>query len=82
LESDGRVALRIADTGEGIAPEHLAHVFEPFFTTKAERGGSGLGLSICRMLVAAQGGDIAIESRVGRGTTVTVRLRPATPISP
>jgi PAS domain S-box-containing protein len=77
VEPDGRVALRIADTGTGIAPEHLPHVFEPFFTTKAERGGSGLGLSICRMLVASQGGEIAIDSFVGRGTVVTVRLRPA-----
>lgn len=77
VELDGRVALRIVDTGTGILPEHLPHVFEPFFTTKGERGGSGLGLSICRMLVAAQGGEIAIESHVGRGTTVTVRLRPA-----
>jgi CheY-like chemotaxis protein len=67
----------VTDTGVGIAPEILEHVFEPFFTTKGDRGGTGLGLSICHSLVAQQGGDIAIESVVGRGTTVIVRMRPA-----
>jgi PAS domain S-box-containing protein len=75
LDPDGRVALRISDTGVGIEPENLSRVMEPFFTTKADKGGTGLGLSICNMLVADQGGQIEVESQLGRGTTVTVRLR-------
>jgi len=77
LDGD-HVELRIEDTGEGIAPEHLPHVFEPFFTTKTERGGTGLGLAICKMLVAAQNGELAIASELGRGTRVTLRLQVAT----
>jgi C4-dicarboxylate-specific signal transduction histidine kinase len=78
LDSDGRVALRVSDTGVGIEPENLSRVMEPFFTTKADRRGTGLGLSICNMLVSDQGGQIDIESQVGQGTTVTVRLNSAT----
>ena len=74
MEEDGRVSLRVSDTGVGIEPENLPRVMEPFFTTKADSGGTGLGLSICSMLVADQGGTIQIESELGRGTTVTVRL--------
>lgn len=77
LDSDGRVVLRVADTGVGIEPENLSRVMEPFFTTKADKGGTGLGLSICNMLVADQGGQIGIESQLGRGTTVTVHLKSA-----
>jgi signal transduction histidine kinase len=77
VESDGWVALQVADNGSGIEPENLPRVMDPFFTTKADRGGTGLGLSICNMLVADQGGKLTIESQVGRGTTVTVRLRAA-----
>jgi signal transduction histidine kinase/ActR/RegA family two-component response regulator len=77
VEPDGRVALRVADTGVGIPPADLAQVFEPFFTTKGDRGGTGLGLSICQMLVTAHGGEIAISSEPGRGTTVSVLLRAA-----
>jgi PAS domain S-box-containing protein len=73
VEADGRVAIEVRDTGTGITPEHLPHVFEPFFTTKGERG-TGLGLSICQKLVAALGGEISIESDVGRGTCLTIRL--------
>ncbi|MCI0588144.1 MAG: ATP-binding protein [Planctomycetes bacterium] len=67
---DVEIALR--DTGAGIAPEHLARVQEPFFTTK--RHGSGLGLSVCRSIVRQAEGTLEIESRVGSGTRVLVRL--------
>jgi signal transduction histidine kinase len=79
LEPDGRVALRVSDTGVGIERDDLPRVTDPFFTTKADRGGTGLGLSICNMLVTDQGGQMVIESEIGRGTTVTVRL-PAAPV--
>jgi signal transduction histidine kinase len=74
----GRLAhITVADTGCGIAPEHLPHVFERFY--RADRAGrddsgSGLGLSIVKALVEAQGGQITIESQVGQGTTVVVAL--------
>jgi signal transduction histidine kinase len=78
------VVVQIRDTGEGIPPEHLPHVCERFYRVDAARsrrqGGSGLGLAICRSIVAAHGGTLTIESVLGQGTTVTVRLpRPSTP---
>lgn len=73
LEGD-RVVIAIRDTGVGIAPGDLERVFEPFFTTKADLGGTGLGLSICHSLVTASGGDLSVESELGKGTVVTIRL--------
>ena len=69
----GRCVVEVSDTGDGIAPEHLAHVFEPFFTTK-QRTSTGLGLSICQSVVATLGGEIAVESGPGRGSTFRVSL--------
>ncbi len=67
------VIVNIADTGPGIPPEQLPLIWEPFYTTKAE--GTGLGLAIVRALVREQpGATIAIESRPGHGTTVTLTL--------
>jgi PAS domain S-box-containing protein len=71
---DGFVEIRVTDTGIGIAAENLPHVFEPFFTTKLDHGGTGLGLSVCHMLVAEEGGQIDVASVPGKGTCVTVRL--------
>jgi two-component system, NtrC family, sensor kinase len=68
------VVVRIADTGRGIPADHLARVFEPFFTTRAVGEGSGVGLAVCHGIATRMGGTIAIESEVGVGTTVTVRL--------
>ena len=77
----GRACLAVRDTGSGIAPEHLAHVFERFYRADQDRsradGGVGLGLAIARAIVEANGGRLQIQSRVDRGTTVTVEL-PAT----
>ena len=70
---DGRVHLQVSDTGSGIPPEVQEHVFEPFFTTKGEQG-TGLGLSICYSIVQDHGGEIQLESQVGRGSTFTVLL--------
>ena len=65
------VAIAVADTGTGIAPEHLPRLFEPFFTTKPRGQGTGLGLPICREIVRGHGGDIGVDTAVGKGTTVT-----------
>jgi len=75
--------LSVADTGIGIAPADLRHIFDPFFTTKngpddTGLGGTGLGLSVCRDIVEAHHGRLRAESRVGQGTTFTLRL-PACP---
>lgn len=55
-------------------PEDLHRAFEPFFTTKAVGKGTGLGLFLSRETVLAHGGSLAIDSEVGKGTTVTVSL--------
>jgi two-component system NtrC family sensor kinase len=68
------VALNVTDTGAGIPPEVLARVFEPFFTTKDIGKGTGLGLSQVYGFAQQAGGRAAIESVVGRGTTVTLYL--------
>ena len=62
----------ITDTGQGIPPEHLSNIFDPFFSTKEK--GTGLGLSVVYGIVEKHGGRIAVESQVGRGTTVTLRF--------
>jgi signal transduction histidine kinase/DNA-binding NtrC family response regulator len=68
------VVVEVADTGSGIAEEHIARVFDPFFTTKAVGSGSGLGLSICKGIVEAHGGTLAVTSQLGSGSTFVVRL--------
>lgn len=70
LRAKPAVELVFADTGEGIAPEHLEKVMEPFFTTKPEGKGTGLGLAICRRLIQEHGGTIELSSVLGQGTTV------------
>jgi two-component system, NtrC family, sensor kinase len=64
--------VRIEDTGAGIPPEQLRRVFDPFYTTK--RDGTGLGLAICNGIVEQHQGEIQLESEVGKGTAVSVRL--------
>jgi len=68
------VVIEITDTGIGIAPEDLPKVMEPFFTTKPEGKGTGLGLPICRRIAQEHHGTLEIESEVGKGTVVRVRL--------
>lgn len=72
------VCLAIMDTGQGMSPAVMARVFEPFFTTKGLEKGTGLGLAQVHGFAKQSGGDIAIESIPGQGTTVTLHLPRAT----
>lgn len=74
----GEVVLEFADRGPGIPPEQRARLFEPFFTTKPPGRGPGLGLYVSYGIVTAHGGHLEVDSTVGAGTTVRVRL-PAAP---
>jgi PAS domain S-box-containing protein len=71
---ESSVCVGVEDTGAGIKPEDMGRIFEPFFSTKRVGAGSGLGLSICRNIIDEFGGDIQVESDVGKGTRVVVRL--------
>jgi signal transduction histidine kinase len=74
----GRVVVTVVDDGPGIPAEDLARVFEPFFRVDRSRsrktGGYGLGLSICRRIVEAHGGEIAAANNPGRGASFTITL--------
>jgi signal transduction histidine kinase len=74
-ETDG-VAVRVTDTGPGIAPEEQTRIFERFYRVDRARGdgGAGLGLAIARWVVGEHGGTIGVESAPGQGSTFTVWL--------
>ncbi len=71
---DDAVRISLADTGTGIAPEHLKRIFDPFFTTKPEGKGTGLGLSVSYGIIANHRGRIEVQSELGKGTTFTIIL--------
>jgi two-component system NtrC family sensor kinase len=73
-EGEDAVALTVADTGVGIAPENLGKIFSPFFTTKPVGQGTGLGLAICHGIVSSHGGEIKVESEEGKGTRLSLVL--------
>jgi signal transduction histidine kinase len=76
--------LKISDTGQGIEPQHLPHIFDPFFTTKQpptevakkrdQPVGSGLGLSMVKMLLEPYGVRFDVQSKVGQGTTFSLLI--------
>jgi signal transduction histidine kinase len=68
------VQIDIADTGHGIAPEHLHRIYDPFFTTKSARKGTGLGLSVSYGIIQEHGGTIEVFSRPGGGTRFRLEL--------
>ena len=80
LQGD-KVELRFADTGVGIAAEHLDRIFEPFFTTRADEGGTGLGLAVSYRIIEVHQGTLTVESEPGIGTTFIIRL-PLQPQAP
>ncbi|MBB4636680.1 PAS domain S-box protein [Longimicrobium terrae] len=67
-------SLHVVDTGAGIAPEYLDRIFDPFFTTKPPGEGTGLGLSMVHTIVAEHGGEIRVDSEVGKGTAIRIDL--------
>jgi C4-dicarboxylate-specific signal transduction histidine kinase len=69
---DGRVTISVVDHGEGVPEDQLSQIFDPFVTTKGE--GLGLGLSICRAIVSAHGGDLKAERNADRGMTFSFSL--------
>ena len=68
------VIASVIDTGMGISPEHRERIFEPFFTTRSGQGGTGLGLSVSYGIVSDHGGEIEVDSEVGKGTKFIVWL--------
>lgn len=75
------VALSITDTGSGIPAEHLDHIFEPFFTTKSVGHGTGLGLSQVFGFAKQSGGEIKVDSVIGKGSTFTMYFPEVAPSS-
>jgi len=76
-DGGGRAVIEIRDTGAGIPDELKTRIFAPFFTTKEPGSGTGLGLSICHGIVVAHGGEIELESTVGKGSLFRVVLPPS-----
>jgi len=71
--------LVVRDYGGGIPPDKLRHIFDSFFTTKkgpdaSGKGGTGLGLSLCRDIIESHHGNIRVNSTVGKGTAFTLKL--------
>lgn len=64
--------ISVSDTGQGIPPEHRDRIFRPFYTTK--RGGTGLGLSLCRRIISQHGGTLHVESELDKGSRFVIRL--------
>jgi signal transduction histidine kinase len=75
VRTDGRIVVEVSDDGRGIPAHVLPRLFEPHFSTRTS--GSGLGLAISRQLVESWGGEIAVASREGEGTTVRIELQAA-----
>ena len=78
---DGSVVAGVIDSGAGIPPEALARVVEPFYmvdkSRSRARGSAGLGLAVCQRIAQAHGSQLHIRSTLGKGTCVTLTLRPA-----
>lgn len=73
---DKLIQISFTDNGPGISKEYVGKIFDPFFTTRNEKGGSGLGLSICHGIITDHGGNIYVESIQGKSTTFFIELPP------
>jgi signal transduction histidine kinase len=73
-DADGRARISIIDTGCGMDEETRQRLFEPFFTTKPVNEGTGLGLSVAHGIIAKHGGEITVESELGKGTRFDIFL--------
>jgi two-component system NtrC family sensor kinase len=73
MEKDTLV-IEVSDTGPGIPKEDLPRLFDPFFTTKPVGKGTGLGLSICYGIVKRMGGEIRVDTLIGKGSTFRVTI--------
>jgi len=71
------VCITVHDNGCGITDANLDNIFKPFWTTRADEGGSGLGMTMSKRIVIAHGGEIKVQSEIGKGTSVKVYLPPA-----
>ena len=74
---DDMIAVSVADTGAGIAPDIASKLFQPFVTTKQQ--GMGIGLSICRTIIESHGGEITVDLNPGGGTIFRFTLRGVVP---
>ncbi|MBY0315753.1 MAG: HAMP domain-containing protein [Bdellovibrionales bacterium] len=74
IDEKDQIIVKIKDNGSGITPENLGKIFDPFFTTKDVGQGTGLGLSISYGIIKSHGGDILVNSQVGKGTEFTIQL--------
>ena len=72
LVGEGKVQIKIQDTGIGMSPETLAQIFEPYYTTKDT--GTGLGMAIVQRIITDHDGEIFVETDEGTGTTVSIEL--------
>ena len=77
-DAGGRAVVEVHDTGSGIPPAVLPRIFDAFFTTKTGGTGTGLGLAICHRIITGYGGEISVESTVGKGSVFRIVL-PAAP---
>ncbi len=73
-QNDNYIIIKISDNGQGISDDTLSQIFNPFFTTKEVGRGTGLGLSVSYGIIKEHGGSIAVESKVGSGTTFIISL--------
>jgi signal transduction histidine kinase len=67
-----QIEISVSDTGGGISQDQMERIFRPFYTTK--RGGTGLGLSLCRRIIGQHGGTLTAESEVRKGSRFIIRL--------
>ena len=78
VDGEPRISFRVSDSGIGMTPEQIQRLFQPFTQADASTtrtyGGTGLGLVISRRLAECMGGDVSLQSRIGEGSTFTVRL--------